>query len=54
MVDLNWDMARAKAGEQANRLSSETTQLSSSIGRVISKNLYSLVDLPTYQTSAME
>lgn len=54
MVDLNWDMARAKAGEQANRLSSETTQLSSSIGRVISKNLYSLVDLPTYQTSAMD
>lgn len=54
MVDLNWDIARAKAGEQANRLSSESTQLSSSIGRVISKNLYSLVDLPTYQTSAMD
>ncbi len=52
--EIAWDLAREIAGSSFPRLISQIIPLNNAIGRVLAKDALSLVDLPTYETSAMD
>ena len=52
--EAQWDLARIAASKSVTRLSSEVVALSECIDRTLAKDLLALVDLPTYETSAMD
>lgn len=54
LIEPSWDLARAKAASLGKCLPIESLQLSQCIGRVLATSATSLVDLPTYETSAMD
>ena len=50
----SWDEARKRAGLIRHQLSKESLSLNQCVGRTLAENATSLVDLPTYETSAMD
>lgn len=54
LIEPSWDVAREAAGKISHRLSAGLVPLKLAIGRVLAEDARSLVDLPTYETSAMD
>lgn len=54
MNEPSWDQARIRASQIRKPLSKESLNLSDCIGRTLAEKAISLVDLPTYETSAMD
>lgn len=54
LIEPTWDEARIRARSVANRLESEKCEVSKAAGRITAEDCPSLVNLPTYQTSAMD
>ena len=52
--EAQWDLARIAASKCVTRLPSEVVNLSNSADRTLAKDVSALVDLPTYETSAMD
>ena len=52
--EAKWDLARLAARGSVTRLPSEVVALSECMDRTLTKDLLALVDLPTYETSAMD
>ncbi len=54
LLEANWDLARIAARASVSRLPSEVVSLADGIDRTLAKDLLALVDLPSYETSAMD
>ena len=54
LLEANWDLARIVARASVSRLPSEVVSLADGIDRTLAKDLLALVDLPSYETSAMD
>lgn len=54
LIEPTWDEARIRARSVANRLESEKCEVSKAAGRITAEDCPSFVNLPTYQTSAMD
>ena len=53
-IEPSWDEAREIASNVGSALAIEEIQLSSTCNRVLAIDATALVDLPTYETSAMD
>jgi molybdopterin molybdotransferase len=54
LIEGSWDEARTIASNTFNQLKSEKLPIAQCIGRTLARDAASLVDLPTYATSAMD
>ena len=54
LIEPSWDLARKTAAELGRYLGDEQVNISEAADRVLSVDAISLVDLPTYETSAMD
>ena len=54
LIEGTWDEARLIAASAFTALSSEKLPLANCVGRTLARDAASLVDLPTYATSAMD
>ena len=52
--EAQWDLARIAAKKSVTRLPSELVNISDCVDRTIASDVVALVDLPTYETSAMD
>jgi molybdopterin molybdotransferase len=52
--EAKWDLARIAASKSVTRLPSEVLSLSDCANRTLAADILALVDLPTYETSAMD
>ena len=52
--EARWDLARIAASKSVTRLPSEFLNLSDCANRTLAADILALVDLPTYETSAMD
>lgn len=52
--ESDWDVARRMAGNSFQALDGETINLADATGRVLYQDYFSLCNLPTYKTSAMD
>jgi len=52
--EAKWDLARIAASKSVTRLPSEVVSLSDCADRTLAADILALVDLPTYETSAMD
>jgi len=52
--EATWELARMTAFKSVNRLPSEFVNLSECSDRTLAEDILALVDLPTYETSAMD
>ena len=54
LVEGSWDDARSIAAQSFTALSSQSIEVSKSLGRTLAHDAQALCDLPTYATSAMD
>lgn len=54
LVEPSWDVARSTAAGLGKFLGSERVSIHSALDRILASDAISLVDLPTYETSAMD
>ena len=52
--EAQWGLARIAASKSVTRLPSEVVRLSECADRTLAADILALVDLPTYETSAMD
>lgn len=54
LVEPSWDLARSTAANLGQFLGSETLPIKNAIDRILANDVKSLVEMPTYETSAMD
>lgn len=54
LIEPSWDDAREFSGSLRSRIETETCALIKAVGRTVAHDLQAMVNLPTYETSAMD